>query len=80
MRFFADGPSLPDELLLARDEGTVLFFCGAGVSRANAHLPGFLGLAEQVLQGLRPLPDSPVRKLFRVAQDLQKQQLSLIHI
>lgn len=75
MRFFADGPSLPDELLLARDEGNVLFFCGAGLSRAKAHLPGFFELAEQVLRELRPLPDSPVRKLFRVAQDLQKQHI-----
>jgi hypothetical protein len=29
VRFVADGPSIPDELLVARDEGRVVFFCGA---------------------------------------------------
>ena len=33
MRFIANGPSIPDELLTARDDGRVIFFCGAGVSR-----------------------------------------------
>lgn len=51
MRFIPDGPSLPDELLTARDAGDVLFFCGAGVSRAEAHLPDFATLAEKVLAG-----------------------------
>ena len=63
MRFLADGPWLPDELLTARDEGRVLFFCGAGVSRANACLPDFFGLARSVLGKLRALPDSPANKL-----------------
>ena len=61
MRFLADGPSVPDELLVARDEGRVLFFCGSGVSRAQAKLPDFLGLAERVLDELRALPDSAPR-------------------
>ena len=43
MRFVANGPSIPDELLTARDEGRVMFFCGAGVSRAYAGLPDFFG-------------------------------------
>ncbi len=34
MRFLENGPSIPDELLLARDQGRVVFFCGAGVSRS----------------------------------------------
>ena len=41
MRFYADGPSIPDELLIARDEGRVVFFCGAGVSKERAGLPLF---------------------------------------
>lgn len=49
MRFLANGPSIPDELLLARDEGWVVFFCGAGVSRAWAGLSDFSGLAETVI-------------------------------
>ena len=36
MRFFENGPAIPDELLHARDEGRVVFFCGAGVSQAKA--------------------------------------------
>ena len=71
MRFLADGPSLPDELLTARDAGRVLFFCGAGVSRENAKLPDFFGLARAVLAKLRALPDSPASKLVEVSQKLE---------
>jgi len=38
MRFLKNSPAIPDDLLIARDEGRVVFFCGAGVSRARAHL------------------------------------------
>jgi hypothetical protein len=48
MRFKENGPSIPDELLNARDEGRTVFFCGAGVSRAKAGLTDFFGLAERV--------------------------------
>jgi hypothetical protein len=75
VRFLADGPSLPDELLIARDEGRVLFFCGAGVSQAQAGLPGFLGLAARVLKELRALPDSPARSLVDIATRLQKEPI-----
>ena len=51
MRFFADGPSIPEALLEDRDNGNVVFFCGAGISRP-AGLPGFADLAEQVVQEL----------------------------
>jgi hypothetical protein len=47
MRFLEDGPNIPDELLDARDNGNVVFFCGSGVSQP-AGLPGFLGLAKRV--------------------------------
>lgn len=76
MRFHADGPEIPDDLLVARDDGQVLFFCGSGVSIANAGLPGFLGLAEQVLAGLRALPDSPSRQLLDINDVLQKHKVS----
>lgn len=33
MQFIPNGPSIPDELLVARDAGDVIFFCGAGVSQ-----------------------------------------------
>jgi hypothetical protein len=75
VRFLADGPFLPDELLVARDDGRVLFFCGAGVSRAKAELPGFLGLAERVLKELRALSDSAAGELVDFATRLQKEPI-----
>jgi len=71
MRFRADGPSFPDELLTARDEGQVLFFCGAGVSRARAGLPDFYGLADKVVDALRAAPDSPARRLIKAARAME---------
>jgi SIR2-like domain len=70
MRFAANGPSIPDELLNARDEGRVVFFCGAGVSRARAGLPDFFGLAEAVIQELGVPEDSTVRKLLKRAREI----------
>jgi len=67
LRFRENGPAIPDELLVARDAGQVLFFCGAGVSTAKARLPGFLGLADKVLNQLRALPVSPARQLMKVS-------------
>ncbi|HWU73494.1 MAG TPA: SIR2 family protein, partial [Sphingomonas sp.] len=72
MRFIADGPELPDELLTARDAGHVLFFCGAGVSQAEAHLPNFPSLAGRVLSSLGSALDSPARRLFSASQDFEK--------
>jgi len=69
MRFCEDGPSIPKELLIARDEGRVLFFCGAGVSRARAKLPGFLDLTKQVINELKVQPDElAYKKLNDVEQ------------
>lgn len=72
MRFIAHGPDLPDELLTARDAGQVLFFCGAGVSQAEAHLPNFAALAGKVLSSLGSALDSPARRLFNASQDFEK--------
>ena len=69
MRFHAAGPSIPDELLDARDEGQVIFFCGSGVSRAKANLADFYGLARQVLDYLGASPDSAARKVIEAAHD-----------
>lgn len=71
MRFTADGPSIPDELLLARDEGRVVFFCGAGVSRARANLPDFFGLARSVIDNLKVPDDHVVRLILKEAADIQ---------
>ena len=64
MRFTIDGPSIPDELLNARDEGRVVFFCGAGVSLAKAKLPDFLTLTKQVISELGVDDDEPTIKLL----------------
>jgi hypothetical protein len=67
MRFLADGPNIPEELLESRDNGNVVFFCGAGISRP-AGLPGFADLAEQVVNKLGAPPDSKVRTMLARAR------------
>ncbi|MGO7242878.1 SIR2 family protein [Rhizobium ruizarguesonis] len=67
MRFIENGPDIPDELLIARDEGNVLFFCGAGVSLAYAGLADFLKLAEKVIDELGSLTGSQARRLHDAA-------------
>jgi hypothetical protein len=69
----ADGPSIPDDLLLARDQGRVIFFCGAGVSRARANLPDFFGLARKVVSKLGVNQDSPAYKLIQEAQEIDRR-------
>src|ERR1700733_14275157 len=64
MRFFADGPSIPDKPLTSRDTGDVIFFCGAGVSQANAGLPNFERLGRDVIGLLGAAQNSPARKLL----------------
>ncbi|HID98675.1 MAG TPA: hypothetical protein EYP59_00055 [Thiotrichaceae bacterium] len=73
MRFFENGPSIPDELLIARDEGRVVFFCGAGVSRARAKLSDFFGLANNVIQNLHVPTDHPACKLLNEAREIDKR-------
>lgn len=67
MRFVENGPAIPDRLLRARDEGQVVFFCGAGVSRAKAGLHDFAGLANAVADGLGSARRSAARKLISAA-------------
>lgn len=71
MQFIEGGPHIPDELLLALDEGRVVFFCGAGVSRAKAELPDFFGLADQVLATLGVPDDSPAFKILAEAREIE---------
>ena len=70
MRFIADGPSIPDELLTSRDTGDVIFFCGAGVSQANAGLPNFERLGRDVIRLLGAAQNSPARRLLDKALDV----------
>ncbi len=73
MRFLKDGPTIPDNLLIARDEGRVVFFCGAGVSRARAGLSDFFGLAENVIRKLGVHTDNPAYKILNEAREIDKR-------
>jgi hypothetical protein len=71
MRFIANGPAIPDELLVARDAGDVILFCGAGVSQAEAGLPNFACLASAVIRILGAAQDSRARALLERAIALE---------
>jgi hypothetical protein len=71
MRFIPNGPDIPDELLVARDAGDVILFCGAGVSQAEACLPNFAELGREVLRILGAAQDSPARVLLEKALTLK---------
>src|SRR5882757_7409345 len=64
MRFIANGPDVPEDLLIARDKGDVIFFCGAGVSQACAGLPNFERLGRDVIRILGSARQSAARKLL----------------
>ena len=73
MRFLAKGPSIPDELLIARDAGRVIFFCGAGISRAFAGLPGFFGLAQNIIEALGVAADDPAGRIIEEAREIDRR-------
>lgn len=65
MRFFKNGPSIPDHLLERRDQGRVVFLCGAGVS-LNAGMPTFFNLTKHVVDYFYPPKDSAIASEFRL--------------
>jgi hypothetical protein len=67
MRFFADGPSIPNELIEARNNGGVVFFCGAGVSM-TAGLPSFIRLTEQIVDELGVPDPSIIRRALETSK------------
>ncbi|MEM8772999.1 MAG: SIR2 family protein [Pseudomonadota bacterium] len=73
MRFIENGADIPDDLLLAHDEGQVVFFCGSGVSAANAKLPNFDGLAKSVLATLGVDENNEIRKFYDAAKRVEKE-------
>ena len=68
MRFLSNGLNIPDELLEARDQGNVVFLCGAGVSYP-AGMPRFLELAKYVVEELGTPQDAPSRKMLSMRDD-----------
>ncbi|MCG7394235.1 SIR2 family protein [Microvirga sp. ACRRW] len=71
MKFISNGPNIPDELLLARDAGDVILFCGAGISQAEAKLPNFADLGQKVINALGAAQDSRARALLKRALELK---------
>ena len=63
MRFFSDGPNIPDLLLERRDQGRVVFLCGAGVS-LNAGMPTFVELTQHVVDFFDPPEGSAIANSF----------------
>ncbi|CDZ32762.1 Similarities in N-terminal with unknown protein [Neorhizobium galegae bv. officinalis] len=74
MRFIESGPSIPIELLTARDQGEVVFFCGAGVSKP-AGLLSFFELTVQVMRKLGVQAHSKVG--MQMAQAIAKNDADL---
>lgn len=62
MQFITNGPDIPERLLHAHEEGRVVFFCGAGVSRP-AGLPDFRTLVGKRLYKELDEPPSVIEKV-----------------
>jgi SIR2-like domain len=64
MRFFSNGPNIPDLLLEKRDQGQVVFLCGAGVS-VNSGMPDFIKLTKKVIDFFDPQKNSQIITAFQ---------------
>ena len=73
MRFLPNGLNIPDELLEARDQGNVVFLCGAGVSYP-AGMPDFLGLARYVVEEQGAPQDAQSRKMLSMWENENVQE------
>ena len=59
----ANGPDIPTALLNRLDSGTVVFFCGAGISATpGSNLPGFCKLVDYVYKANHVEPDDVERE------------------
>ena len=79
MQFVSKGPDIPERLLQAHEEGRVVFFCGAGISRP-AGLPDFTGLVDRLCKNLKVTPDTEQKaarraKRFDVAISLLENKV-----
>ncbi|UUY07036.1 SIR2 family protein [Pseudomonas sp. J452] len=86
MRFYPDGPAIPDILLERCDAGRVVFLCGAGVSLPSG-MPTFVGLTQYVIEFYDPPADSEIMAAFRPWLDGQSaanvpldQIFNLLHL
>ncbi len=67
MQFVKEGPDIPERLLEAHEDGHVVFFCGAGISRP-AGLPRFEGLVNELYSRLAVIPDAEQRAAIKAKQ------------
>ncbi len=67
MQFIRNGPDIPERLLLAHEDGRVVFFCGAGISYP-AHLPGFAELVEKLYENLAEPPNAVQQAAINAGQ------------
>jgi hypothetical protein len=49
MKLVENGIDIPNKLLRAHEDGRVVFFCGAGVSKNTAEKPDFIQLAKAII-------------------------------
>ncbi len=68
MHFLPEGPNIPDELLEERDNGQVVFLCGAGVSYPSG-MPDFPDLAKFVVEQLGAPPNAQSQKMLSMWED-----------
>lgn len=67
MQFIKNGPTIPETLLQAHEEGRVVFFCGAGIS-FPAKLPDFKTLVERMYDALSPSRSDVQKAAFDARQ------------
>ena len=67
MQFVKNGPDVPERLLQAHEDGRVVLFCGAGISRP-ARLPGFDGLVKRLYDELNLEPDDVQKAAIKAGQ------------
>ncbi len=58
MKLIENGIDIPNKLLRDHEDGRVVFFCGAGVSKNGANKPNFLKLAKIIVGKLTSSPES----------------------
>jgi len=63
VQFTKDGPAIPLKLLQFLDDGQLVIFCGAGVSR-RCGLPDFAGLVEALCTRLGRPMDGDEKEMF----------------
>lgn len=74
MTFLNTNTEIPDELIRAHQEGRVVFFCGAGISR-DAQIVDFKGLLEETARRLKHTFTSEERALLKAQKYEQLYQL-----